>query len=119
MFKSLLAIIPKADGNFYFDSFGEALVYALIGFIVVFCGIVIIIFIIWLLGLILRKTNNLEFLTKLGRKKPKPVETHVIIPDSEEDIPDEIKAAIMAVIMTYYSAEKPECEFRVRRIKRL
>lgn len=119
MLKSLLAIIPKGDGNFYFDSFGEALIYALIGFLVVFCGIVIIIFIIWLLGLILRKTNNLEFLTKLGRKKPKPVETQVIITDNEEDVPDEIKAVIMAVIMTYYSDEKPECEFKVRRIKRI
>ena len=119
MLNSLLEIIPKADGNFYFDSFGEALVYALIGFLVVFCGIVIIIFIIWLLGLILRKTNNLEFLLKLGRKKPKQVETQVVIPDNEDDIPDEIKAAIMAAIMTYYSDEKPECEFRVRRIKRM
>ena len=69
MLNTLLAIIPKDDGNYYFGSFGEALIYALIGFAVVFLGIVVIICIIYLLGFILRKTNNLEFLTKLKRKK--------------------------------------------------
>ena len=69
MLNALLSIVPKEDGNFYFESFGEALIYALIGFLVVFLGIVLIIFIIWLVGLIIRKTNNFEFLTKLKIKK--------------------------------------------------
>ena len=43
MLNSLLDIIPKEDGNFYFSNFGEALVYALIGFLVVVLGIVLII----------------------------------------------------------------------------
>ena len=119
MLNSLMAIKPNADGNFYFDNFGEALVYALIGFLVVFIGIVLIIFIIWLLGLVLRKTNNLEFLTKLGKKKKKTAEELPEISTEDGDIPDEVKAAIVAAIMTYYSEEKPECEFRVRRIKRI
>lgn len=120
MLNSLLAIIPHADGNYYFDSFWEALVYALIGFLVVFIGIVIIICVIWLIGFLLRKTNNLEFLTKLGKRKKKQETVKQDLPtNSEEDVPDEVKAAIVAAIMTYYSEKKPECEFRVRRIKRI
>lgn len=117
MLSALLEIIPK-DGNYYFDNFGEALVYALIGFVVVFLGITLIICIIWLLGFILRKTNNLEFLSKVGKKK-KVSEKNVEIAESVDDgeIPDEVKAAIVAAIMAYYSEAKPECEFRVRRIK--
>ena len=128
MLNSLLAIIPNADGNFYFDSFGEALVYALIGFMVVFLGIVLIIFIIWLIGLILRKTNNLEFITKIKRflikkiKEKREIQAPVKVIDAQEDngeVPDEVKAAIVAAIMAYYSEEKPKCEFRGKRIKKL
>lgn len=118
MLNALLSIVPKEDGNFYFESFGEALIYALIGFLVVFLGIVLIIFIIWLVGLIIRKTNNFEFLTKLKIKK-KVKEKEVQPTETEAEVPDEIKAVITAVIMTYYSEQKPECEFKVKRIKRI
>ncbi len=128
--KNLLAIIPK-DGNWYFDNFSEGLVYALIGFLVVFLGIVLIIFIIWILGLILSKSNNLEFLSKFikkiktslaktfKRKKKTETSGEVIAFPDDEEIPDEIKAAVIAAIMAYYSQEQPECEFRVKRIKRI
>ncbi len=128
MLNSLLAIIPNADGNFYFDSFGEALVYALIGFMVVFLGIVLIIFIIWLIGLILRKTNNFEFISIIRRKsyqkrkEKRERQAPVKVISAQEDngeVPDEVKAAIVAAIMAYYSEEKPKCEFRVKRIKKL
>ena len=115
MSERLLALINQ-EGSL---SFGEACLYAVIGFLIVFIGIALIIFIIWLIGFVLRKTNNLEFLMKLGRKKPKAVQTEVTIPENDDEIPDEVKAAIIAAIMTYYSDKKPECEFRVRRIKRI
>ena len=123
MLNTLLGIEPKADGNFYFSGFDEALVYALIGFLVVFLGIVLIIFIIWLIGLILRKTNNFAFLNKISiknklKKKEKAVE-NTVVAENDDEIPDEIKAAIIAAIMAYYDNEKPECEFIVRRIKRV
>lgn len=121
---SLLDIAPnpdKLDGNYYFDNFGEALIYALIGFLVVFLGIVLIICVIWLIGFILRKTNNLAFLTKLKIKKPKNNDKPeaVLSDNSEGELPDEVKAAITAAIMAYYCEEKPKCEFIVRRINRL
>ena len=128
MSNSLLDIIAKPDGNFYFsgsaNGIGEALIYALIGFVVVFIGIVIIICIIWLIGLILRKTNNLAFLSKLNiknkfKKKEQVVKQSDMIKNEEDDIPDEVKAAIVAAIMAYYDAKKSECDFVVKRIKRI
>ena len=127
MFNSLLDIVANPDGNFYFDGsangIGEALIYALIGFVVVFLGIVLIIFIIWLIGLILKKTNNLAFLSKLSIKnkfkKKKQEDVAEVQRESVDEIPDEVKAAIIAAIMAYYDNEKPECDFIVRRIKRI
>ena len=124
----LLDIIANPNGNFYFsgsaNGLGEALIYALIGFAVVFFGIVLIILIIWLIGLILRKTNNLAFLRNLNiknkfKKKQQEVEQSVIIPKDNDEVPDEIKVAIIAAIMAYYEDNNPECEFIVRRIKRI
>ena len=123
MLNALLNIIPKVDGNYYFSNFAESLIYALIGFLVVVLGIVLIIFIIWLIGLILRKTNNLAFLSKIKIKRKseaKPAETNTQqVTEEDCDVPDEVKVAIIAAIMAYYSEEKPQCEFKVKRIKRI
>lgn len=123
---NLLDFVAK-NGNWYFENFGEALIYALIGFLIVFLGIALIILIIWLLGLLLRKTNNLAFLrgwgAKLRAKKSKNKEetvaevTETVSDDGE--VPAEVKAAIIAAIMAYYSESAPECEFKVKRIKRI
>ncbi|MGN0818348.1 MAG: OadG family protein [Candidatus Coproplasma sp.] len=111
----------QSQGNYYFNNFGEAVIYALIGFGVVVLGIALIIYIIWLVGLLMRKTNNLEFLTKKREKKPvqpaaKPAEK---VAENSDEIPDEVKAAIVAAIMAYYQQEEGKCEFTVRRIKRI
>ncbi len=127
MLNILLDILPKKpdgtfDGNFYFsDRFGEPAIYALIGFLIVFVGIILIIAIIWLIGLLMRKTNNLAFLTNIGKRKKKKSE-EVEAPEmaaETDEVPDEVKAAIIAAIMAYYSEEKPKCEFKVKRIKRI
>lgn len=112
----------KSPKNFYFDNFGEAALYALIGFLVVFVGIIIIIGIIWLVGLIMRKTNNLEFLTKKRAKKvktDKKQEIPAAADTPDDDIPDEVKAAIIAAIMAYYQESEEKCDFTVKRIKRI
>ena len=99
--------------------FGEACIYALIGFSIVFLGIILIIFIIWLVGLVMRKTDNLAFLGKIRSKKNKhasDIQTENV--NEDEEIPDEVKAAIIAAVMAYYCQEKPKCEFKVKRIKR-
>ncbi|MDE6504293.1 MAG: hypothetical protein K2L42_00290 [Clostridia bacterium] len=133
MAQKLLDFIAGSDGNWYFENrFSEGAIYALIGFAIVFIGIALIILIIWLEGLLMRKTNNLAFMGAFGRKvkaafakvfkrKKKTIE----VPQAqtaistEEAIPDEVKAAIIAAIMAYYSQELPKCEFKVKRIKRI
>lgn len=135
MLSNLLAIKPgngsywagqqQSPNNFYFDNFGEAALYALIGFVVVFIGIAIIIGIIWLVGLLMRKTNNLEFLTKKREKTiKKPVENSADGQNGApaagtDDVPDEVKAAIVAAIMAYYEEREEKCQFTVKRIKRM
>ena len=128
MLNSLLDIIANPNGNYYFsgsaNGIGEALIYALIGFGVVFLGIILIILIIWLIGLVLRKTNNLAFLSKLKfknivkKKKQEEVKSEEI-ETVEDEISDEVKVAIIAAIMAYYDNEKIECDFVVKRIKRI
>ena len=128
MLANLLAIVRRDNGNWYFDGaangIGEGLIYALIGFAVVVVGIVLIIFIIWLLGLLMKKTNNLAFLTNLkGKRKKKQPEKSAetaqpAVADGDE-VPPEVKAAIIAAIMAYYEEQAPQCEFKVKRIKRI
>jgi sodium pump decarboxylase gamma subunit len=125
MLNNILAIVAGTGdnaGNYYFDNFGEAAVYALIGFLVVFAGIVIIICVIWLIGLLMRKTNNLAFLTK-KRVKKQPVKEEIknieTANEEREEIPDEVKAAIVAAIMAYYEEKEEKCQFTVKRIKRI
>lgn len=120
MTNALLNIVQRADGSYYFSEFAEALVYALIGFLIVFVGITVIIAVIWLIGLLMRKTNNLAFLTNRGKKKkaqPEPATQSKAA--TVDEVPDEVKAAIMAAIMAYYESEQPKCEFKVKRIKRI
>lgn len=122
MLNALLDIVQRENGSYYFSDFPEALVYALIGFAIVFVGITIIITVIWLIGLLMRKTNDLAFLTNIGKKKKakaEPVVETQVITASEDEIPDEVKAAIVAAIMAYYESAQPKCEFKVKRIKRI
>ena len=132
MLNNLLAIVPgdgsswagqtQSPNNFYFDNWGEPFLYALIGLLVVFAGILVIIFIIWLVGLIMKKTNNLEFLSKGKKKKVKEVkveEPKATTVKDDGEIHDEVKAAIIAAIMAYYEEKQEKCEFTVKRIKRI
>lgn len=131
MLNSLLAQIPgdgsywagqyKSPDKLYFENFGEAALYALIGLLVVFVGIALIIFIIWLVGLLMRKTNDLEFLTKKRKKaeKRQPDAPQDAANITADEISDEVKAAIVAAIMAYYEEKEEKCQFTVKRIKRL
>lgn len=111
---NLLSLINE-EGSL---NIGEACIYALIGFAVVFAGIALIIFIIWLIGLLMRKTDNLSFLNRIGKKKKsanKQTEEPVV---ADEGVPEEVKVAIIAAIAAYYSKAKAKCEFKVKKIKR-
>ena len=125
MWNNLLAVSSElADEYPKYVGIGEAAIDALLGFIVVFIGIAFLVFVVWLVGYIMRKTSG-----KQPIKKKEKVEKEVIedkettspVPVSEtfEEIPEETVAAITAALMAYYAKEKTKCEFTGKRIKRI
>lgn len=95
----------------------DALVYALFGFAFVFIGIAVLIAILSGIGLIMRKVGK-ELPAVKQPKKAEPLPAPPV-PAKETEVPDEVKAAIVAAIMAFYETEKPYCGFTVKRIKRI
>lgn len=92
----------------------ETMLYAGLGFLIVFVGIAFLILIVWMVGKIIARNKDIA----------KPAETIVssikqeVVSDGEE-ISEETVAVIMAALMAYYQTQGPKCEFTVRRIKRI
>lgn len=93
----------------------DGAIYALIGLLVVFAGIALLILIISLFGLIMKRINA----PQKSEKKASGAKPQPVTETKAEEVPDEIKAAIIAAIMAFYETEKPKCEFTVKRIKRI
>lgn len=95
----------------------DALIYALVGFVVTFLGIVIIIGVIWLAGFIIRKA------TAKKKAAASMEEQYAASAEGETDadgIGEAERVAIIAAIAAYYESEETAVsEFKVRRIKRL
>lgn len=103
MAESLLAWFKMAPGTGAF--------YALLGFVFVFLGIVLLVLFFTVFGLVMKK---------LGERKQEEVrESVVTAPVQEEGISPELVAVISAAIAAYYEAAPQKCDFVVRRIKRL
>lgn len=114
MVSALLDITRHDNGSYYFDNAAESLIYAVIGLVVVFVGIALLIAILYLVGFIIKKAENARR-AAAGRVAVPPQDEKA----AEDEIPQEIKAAIVAAVMSYYAEEKPHCDFVVKRIKRL
>ncbi len=107
------------------DAMITAIIQGVIGFLVTFVGIIILIAILTVVGKIM-SSNDERARTKKGKsiklaksvKKAEVKKEEPILP-VEEEIPDEVKAAIVAAIMAYYTEEKPKASFVVKRIKRI
>jgi len=97
---------------------GEAALLALLGFAVVFFGIAFLIFVVWLVGKIMVKTNGQKMSSEV-KPQPKPAATPVVAAPTVEEISEETVAIIMAALMAYYEQTNPKCEFTVKRIKRI
>ncbi len=123
MLYNLLAIADP----FRKASIGEAALYALIGFAVVFIGILFLILIVWGTGKIFSATDmngekGKEKKAKESVEKveiPSVAESLAVASDGEEEISEETVAIITAAIMAYYQKNNPKCEFTVKRIKRI
>lgn len=106
-------------------SIGEASIYALLGFIVVFLGIALLIAIVWAIGKIMAYFKG-EPIIKKKKEVNKPVEKSIAAEKAEvkaqtqlDEVDEETVAVIMAALMAYYQQNYPKCEFTVKRIKRI
>ena len=110
MWNLLSEILPEGGR---FVGLGEAAIYALIGYLVVFVGIAFLILVVWLLGL------GIEKFTKMAKKKAAVVTTPVVEKaQDEESLDDETVAVITAAITAYYQKQQIPCEFVIKKIKR-
>lgn len=112
-------LTKSADKTREFDGIGEASLYAVLGFAVVFVGIIFLIFVVWAVGRIMSQTTG-----KTAKEKPQPKAKKEPkaepAPKTEVDeITEETVAVITAAIMAYYQQNGPKCEFTVKRIKRI
>lgn len=94
---------------------GEAALYALLGFIVVFVGIIFLIFIVWLVGKIMSKLQAKPI--KTDKVETKPLQEPTVV--ANDELSEETVAVIMAALTAYYQTNNPKCEFTVKRIKRI
>ena len=110
----LLTQLP--EGGRYVE-IPEALLYALIGFLVVFAGIAFLIFVVWAVG----KVLSLKKVGNSVKTEVKPVEKpKATAPVAQtNDIDEETVAVITAALMAYYQKTNPSCGFTVKRIKRI
>ena len=94
MLSSLLEtqIVIGGETVTYLD-IGEGLLYALLGFIITFLGIVILIFMIWAVGKIMSKIRM--------QKKEVPPDAKAENLTEENSLTPEIRAAIVAAIAAY------------------
>lgn len=128
MLLNLLNAKSTNDAAARFVDGGEAALYALIGFAVVFVGIAFLILIVWGVGKFI-STNKQETVSKTTGikevvKKEKKVVTQPVENVTQnlvvsEEINEETVAIITAAIMAYYEKNNPKCEFTLKRIKRI
>ena len=95
-----------------------ALLYAVVGFIVVFIGIAFLILILWAVGKAMSGKNGVQTKKQEPVKAVETVKKSVTAVDSDA-ISEETLAVITAALMAYYQTNKPKCEFTVKRIKRI
>lgn len=93
----------------------EALLYAIIGFIVVFAGIALLIAVVWAVGKLMSnvapQATPKAVAPVTTQQTPKTVQS--------EELDEETLAVITATLMAYYQKNNPKCGFTVKRIKRI
>ncbi len=118
MFNLLTSTLP--EGGRYVE-IPEALLYALIGFLVVFAGIALLIAVVWLVGKVM---SGIKPTAKPKVKEEKPKQSvqqtqSTPVVAGANDIDEETVAVITAALMAYYQNSNPQCGFTVKRIKRI
>lgn len=116
----LFNLLTATEDKFRSVEVGEAALYALLGFSVVFVGIAFLIFVVWLIGKLMVKLNPAK-VPKQAKSTPVVNETaeSLAVADASEELSEETVAVITAALMAYYQRTNPQCEFTVKRIKRI
>lgn len=115
MLWSLLDVDISTGNEIPVVSIGESLIYALVGFAVTFLGVAILILLVWLVGKIINSVMGKLEAKKSLAQAALPAESSA----EDEGISEEVRVAIVAAISAYYMSENSNCEFKVKRIKRL
>lgn len=110
--------MPGLFDNWPKFDIGEGAFYAVFGFVFVFIGIALLILIFSLIGWINKKINEREK-GKSDANKVKDDSARLLQSSQDDAISPEIVAVITAAIAAYYDGEKSQCDFVVKRIKRL
>ena len=88
-----------------------------LGMCVIFFGMITLVLAVSLLGRVVSKPENEKVAEpKVEKEVPAPV-----VAESSDDIPEDVKVAIIAAISAYYtsSGAKAKNEFTVRKIKKI
>lgn len=101
-------------------TFLESVLYAIMGYLVVFAGIAFLILVVWLVGKLMTKTGGVKL--RKGKKTvventPSPMAE--VLPEQSEEVDEETVAVIMAALTAYYEKNDPKCEFTIKRIKKV
>ena len=98
---------------------GDGAFYAAFGYVFVFLGIAILVFLFTILGIVMKKINARK--PKKKRVRAKDGEETAITSkiEVEEEISPEIVAVISAAIAAVYEGENVKCDFVVRKIRKL
>ncbi len=89
------------------------------GFIVVFLGMGVIIAVVSLIGKIMEKVNTSR--AKKAEQAPADSQLEAELTQAADDSEEEarIRAAIVAVITNYYFNQGSNCEFKIKKIRRI
>ena len=116
MLQNLLTALPEGGKMI---SVPESLLYALIGFIVVFAGIALLIAVIWAVGRVMSFNAPVAKQPKAEVKAEIKTQSVQAAPINSDEVDEETVAVITAALMAYYQTNKPQCGFTVKRIKRI
>ena len=96
----------------------DGLLTFILGVFVVFFGIAVIVFFVWLFGYLFNKFTNRVKKPKKADKNAQTTPTQDVVEDGS--IPEHVKVAIITAVTAYYFEQNnKKCDFTVRKIKKL
>lgn len=98
------------------DKLFNGLYTFVLGMVSIFLGITLIILVVTIVGKFMPK-NQVEKQPKPVAQAPKTVTAKA--QPATDDVPEHVKVAIMTALTAYYFNEGTNCEFIVKRIKRI